>query len=86
MIFWWCLPRTSQGAPVRYGETITELLGKVQLPKVAAIMCCKAHQPNENAISAGNNQEDAAAKDVADGVFLQLVPKKHQDLTLDPST
>lgn len=49
-------------------------------------MCCKAHQPNENAISAGNNQEDAAAKDVADGVFLQLVPKKHQDLTLDPST
>lgn len=55
------------------------MLEKVQLPKEVAVMHCKDHQSNDN-ISIGNNCADTAAKNAAEGVFLQLIPLRYQEL------
>lgn len=47
-------------------------------------MHCKAHQSNNNSISIGNNHADTAAKNAAEGVFLQLVSQKHQEWIDEP--
>lgn len=79
----WCYPErllTSQGTPVKQGETIIDLLEKVQLPKEISRKLCKAHQSNDSDIIMGNNCADRATKNAAEGVFLQLIPLRYQEL------
>jgi len=48
--------------------------------KEIAIKHCKTHLSNNNDINTVNNRADTAAKNAAEGAFLQLIPPRYQGL------
>ncbi|KAK4806843.1 hypothetical protein QYF61_012564 [Mycteria americana] len=56
---------SSQGTPIKHGETILKLLQAVLKPKEVSVIHCKAHQKGQTDIISGNRKADETAKRVA---------------------
>ncbi|XP_050769787.1 uncharacterized protein LOC127027997 [Gymnogyps californianus] len=71
---------TSQGSPVKYGPMTQQLLQAINLPKLVAIIHCKAHQLGNSPVHIGNRMADKAAKEAAENKVLLVLPEKVQRL------
>lgn len=77
----WCyLERTEAINLPRNTCKIWRNNNKTVRPKEIAIKHCKAHQSNISDINMGNSSSDTAAKNAAEGAFLQLITLRYQRL------